>query len=91
MNLVMDPQTAAALAGKSAELSVLYAVFGLFVVVAAFTFLGVLGEWALGLNLRGFIDNVEARAKSGDVWPGVFCFVVVPACVLCLVLWMGLR
>jgi hypothetical protein len=87
----MNPQTVAALADKAALLSIGYAVFGLFVVVAAFTFLAVLGERALGLNLRKFIDNVEKQAARGNVWPGIACFVLIPSAVLCLVLFLGLR
>ena len=67
------------------------AMFGLFVVAAAFTLLATLGEKALGLNLRAFIDQVEAEAAKGNVWPGIVCFVGAPATVLCLVLWLGLR
>ena len=78
----MDATTAAALAGKAAQLSILYAVFGLFVVAAAFTLLATLGEKALGLNLRAFIDQVEAEAAKGNVWPGIVCFVGAPATVL---------
>lgn len=87
----MSAAEAAALAGKVVQLNVLYAIFALFIVVGAFALLATLGEKALGLNLRQFIDNVEARAAAGDVWPGIVCFVVVPASALCLVLWLSLR
>lgn len=87
----MDAQTASALASSVAHLNLLYVVIGLLVVVGAFVFLGALGERALGLDLRGFVDELEKQANVGNVWPGVVCFVVVPAAIMGLVLWIGLR
>lgn len=87
----MDAQTAAALANSVAHLNLLYVVTGLIIVIATFSFLAALGERALGLDLRGFIDHVEAQAKKGNVWPGVVSFVIVPAAIMGLVLWIGLR
>lgn len=87
----MDAQTAAALANSVAHLNLLYVVVGLLVVVGIFSFLGALGERALGLDLRGFVDNVELRAKNGDCWPGVVLFGVLPAAIMGLILWIGLR
>jgi hypothetical protein len=86
----MDAHTAAALAGNAALLSILYAAFGLFVIVGAFALLAAFGEWALGFSLRGFIDNVEARAAGGDVWPGIALLLGFMA-ILGLDLWLGLR
>lgn len=87
----MTPETAAALAGKAAQLSILYVIVGLFVIVGAFAFLAMLGEKTLGLDLRGFIDNVEKEARKGNLWPGVIVFIVVPSAILGLVIDLGLR
>lgn len=87
----MDAVTAAALAGKAVELNVVYVLIGLFVVVGAFIFLACLGEKALGLDLRAFIDNVELAADHGNLMPGVITFIIVPAAIMGLIIWIGLR
>lgn len=87
----MDATTAAVFAQKAAFLNVFYTVFALFVIVGAFTFLAAFGEKTLGLNLRGIVDAIEANAHAGDTWPAVIAFFVVPAGLLALILYIGLR
>lgn len=87
----MDPQTAAALANSVAHLNLLYVVTGVVIVAAVFSFVGALGERALGLDLKRFVNNVEKRADKGDVWPGVVSFILTPAALAGIVLWIGLR
>jgi hypothetical protein len=87
----MDAGTAAALASSVAHLNILYLVLALLVIVAAGALIAALGEKALGLDLERFINNVEARADEGDVWPGVVAFCLAPAALLGIVLWVALR
>ena len=87
----LTPDQLSALAGSAAMLNVGYTVFGLLVLAAVFAFLAGLGERAMGLNLRKFIDNVEKAADRDRLWPGIVAFVLAPAGVLCLVLFIGLR
>lgn len=90
----MEPETAIALgqfAGKAAALNLGYTVFALLILIGVFALVIVLGEKAIGLDLRKFVDNVEKAAGDGRLWPGIVAFVVVPACLLGLVLFIGLR
>lgn len=87
----MDAQTAAALANSVAHLNFLYLVIGLVVVVGTFTVLAWLGERLIGLDLEGFVDEVERQASNGNVWPGIVAFIVSPLAILGLILWVGLR
>lgn len=87
----MDTQTAVALAQEAASLNIGYTLFALLLIVAVASFILGIGERVLGLNLKGVVDAVEARAVAGDVWPAVVSFFVVPACLLGLVLYIGLR
>lgn len=86
----MDATTIAALAGKAAQLNILYLVAELFVIVGAIGFIVVLGERTLGFDLKGFINNVEKVADGGNVWPGVTLLLGI-LCLVGLVLFIGLR